>query len=113
MNNRLKYLLFILLSIVLGSAHNFVINDFQADFFLLIDKEIWLSLVVFDIGMILNTSILTFLLIKLDRQFFTPLFIYTLLRIPFYFIDFEIYSSFWLGLFWILLTILYLKKVLK
>ena len=100
--------------LVIGGLHIvFFDNNEKYDVYLYYNHKRYLTNILYDISVLFDFSLLTYWAIKLDRNVFEPLFIMSLLAWITYFLNYNQALSLFLIPIYIVLAILYYKKIIK
>ena len=100
--------------LVIGGLHIvFFDNNEKYDVYLYYNHKRYLTNILYDISVLFDFSLLAYWAIKLDRVVFKPLFIMSLLSWITYFLNYNQVFSLLLIPTYIVLAILYYKKIIK
>jgi hypothetical protein len=110
----LKYYVGIALIFIVNSFHSVMFeNKDKYDVYLFYNHSRYLTNILYDISKLFSFSILTYFLISLNRKIFKPLFIMSIFTWFSYFIFYNQESSLILIPIYVILVLLYEKKVFK
>ena len=105
---RFKYISCILLIFIVNSLHViFFENNDKYDVYVFYDHSRYLTNILYDVSVLFQFIIFTYLLQDLKRNIFKPLFIVGLLSVPSYFLFYHQISSLFVIPIYLILTIYY------